>query len=147
MPRAPWPIFLLTGALAGLMPGAAQAELPPWAYGEQQRQAKVVMKLKVQGVVPVGGELKASCWVLKVLLQPPSGQLRAGQRMELSYPLPSWRQPGLVGPSPLRALSPGKEIKAWLNPIPGAIGHFAPAAGGRCFGPPMERVLEPGAPK
>jgi hypothetical protein len=129
------------------MPGAAQAELPPWAYGEQQRQAKVVMKLKVQGVVPVGGELKARCWVLKVLRQPPSGQLRTGQRVELRYTLPNWRQPGLVGPSPLRALNPGEEITAWLNPIAGERGHFAPAAGGRSFGPAMEQVWEPGAQK
>lgn len=147
MPKTPWPILLLTGALAGWMPAAARAELPPWAYGEQQRQAKVVMQLKVHEVVPVGVELKARCWVLKVLRQPPSGQLRPGQRIELRYPLPSQRQPGMVGPSPLRALSPDEAVTAWLNPIPEEIGRFAPAAGGRSFGPPMEMVWEPGAPK
>lgn len=147
MPKPPWPLLLLSGALAGLMPVAAQAELPPWVYGDQQRQAKVVTQLKVQDVVPVGVELRARCWVLKVLRQPPNGQLRAGQRLELRYPLPSQRQPGVVGPSPLRALSPGETITAWLNPIPGHIGQFAPAAGGRTFGPPMEQVWEPGEPK
>lgn len=147
MPQCPWSILLVTGALAAVMPAPAQAELPPWAYGEQQRQAKVVTQLRIESVVPLGGELKARCWVLKVLRQPPSGQLRAGQRIALRYSLPSQRPPGLVGPSPLRALRPGEVVTAWLNPILGDLGHFAPAAGGRSFGPSMEQVREPSSPK
>jgi hypothetical protein len=137
--------LLLASALAALVPGAVQAELPPWVYGEQQRQAPVVLRLTVKSATRAAGDLELRCRVLQVVRQPSSGQLRSGQTVLVSYPAPPSRPPAMVGPSRLPALSPGTTVTAWLNPILERLATFAPAAGGRSFGPWMEDAVEPGA--
>lgn len=145
------PLLMAAGALATLLnPGGtpgARAELAPWVYGEQQRQAPLVVRLQVIRAAPVDGSLEARCRVQQVLRQPPQGQLRVGQFLELRYPLPTPHQPGFVGPSPLPLLKPGERVTAWLAPIPGTYATYTPAAGGRSFGPSMEGSFEPRIPR
>lgn len=145
MTRVSLPPLLLASALAALVPGAVQAELPPWVYGEQQRQAPVVLRLTVKSATRAAGDLELRCRVLQVVRQPSSGQLRSGQTVLVRYPAPPSRSPAMLGPSPLPALSPGTTVTAWLTPLSGRLGTFAPAAGGRSFGPAMEDAMEPAA--
>lgn len=135
----------LAAALTLPIPLAAHAELPPWVYGEQQRQAPVVAQLTVAKVSREAGELKARCKVVRVIRQPATGQLKPGQFVEVRYPLPPSRSPAMVGPAPLPVLSSGQSVTAWLQPIRGSVGRFSPAAGGRSFGPSMEKAMEPGS--
>lgn len=131
---------------AVLAPTLARAELPPWVYGEQQRQAPVVLRLTVEQGSTRGGDLHAQGRVLQVIRQPKGGQLKAGQRIWLVYGLPEPRPVAMVGPAPLRRLQAGETVTAWLQPIPSTRSAFSPAAGGKSFGPTMEEALEPGAP-
>ena len=132
----------LLGALF-LGPLPAHAELPPWAYGDQQRQAPVVVQLVVLSAARQGEEALVRGRVLRVERQPAAGSLKRGQTIEVRYSLPPQRAPGFVGPSPLRLPGVGEQLSAWLTPLPGRGGSFAPAAGGRSFGPSMEEVHEP----
>lgn len=91
MPNTPWPSLLFRGALGALVATAAQAELPLWVVGEQQRQAPVVVRLKVLQVKPVAGDLKVRCKVLQVQRQPPSLGLTEGRVLHLRYATPSQR--------------------------------------------------------
>lgn len=137
-------ILLSWGLGVGLLlPLAARAELPPWVYGEQQRQAPVVVRLEVVEAGQDASEWQVRGRVLKVLRQPGHGQLQAMQWIRLRYPLPDRHSPQMVGPAPVPVLRPGQTVTAWLKPLAGVIGSFAPAAGGRSFGPPMEGVVEP----
>lgn len=140
-----WPEALLTCGLAVglLLPMAARAELPPWVYGEQQRQAPVVVKIEVLHAAQVAGDWQVRGRVLEVIRQPSHGQLQPKQTIQLRYPLPDRRAPQMVGPSPVPQLRNGERVTAWVKPIAGGIGQFEPAAGGRSFGPPMEGVVEP----
>lgn len=139
------PVLLLTGALALGLPSplAARAELPPWAYAEQQRQAPVVVELEVLSAAKVASHWQVLGRVVKVIRQPSTGRLHANQRVTIRYPLPEGRTAGMVGPAPVPLLRRGEKVKAWIHPLPGEFGSFAPAAGGRSFGPPMEEVMEP----
>jgi hypothetical protein len=139
------PLAWAVGLLVHASP-AALAELPPWAYGEQQRQAPVVVGLVVISASGGTEEVALRCRLIQVIRQPPNGQLRAGQTLVLRYPVPPSRQPAMVGPSPLPVLRPGQKATAWLSPIPGQLATFRPAAGGKSFGPSMEEAVEPGAP-
>lgn len=146
MARTTLPVLVVSGALAGLSALPARAELPPWVYGEQQRQASVVVEMAVGNRSILAEDLVLRCRLLKVIRQPATGQLRAGQAVVVRYPLPPGGSPGVVGPAPVPQLHPGDKVTAWLKPLSGAIGTFAPAAGGRSFGPSMEQMREPTAP-
>lgn len=124
-------------------PLAVRAELPPWAYGEQQRQAPVVVRLAVRDASRIGSDWQVRGQVVEVIRQPSHGQLKARQWIQLSYALPDQHAPQMVGPAPVPLLRPGQLVTAWIEPVTGVIGQFRPAAGGRSFGPAMERVLEP----
>jgi hypothetical protein len=139
------PALLLMGAVAHGWPGApiARAELAPWVYGEQQRQAPVVVQLEVLSAAQVAGDWQVHGRVLKVIRQPNAGLLRPNERVQIRYPLPEVRPPGMVGPSPVPVLRPGETVTAWIRPIPRQKNWFSPAAGGRSFGPAMEDQLEP----
>jgi hypothetical protein len=126
----------------GLSPGRVGAELPPWAYGEQQRLAPVVVNLRVLGAEREGREARVRGRVLRVWRQPASA-LKTGQTLTIRYSLPPERAPGWAGPSPLPLPRQGEELKAWLQPIGGQPATFAPAAGGRSFGPSLERFKTP----
>lgn len=134
----------LLSTCAVLAPTMARAELPPWVYGEQQRQAPVVLRMAVEKEAQHGGDLHVQGRVLQVIRQPKSSQLQAGQRIWLVYGLPEPRSVAMVGPSPLRMLRMGETVTAWMLPIPSARSAFSPAAGGRSFGPSMEEAVEPG---
>ncbi|MEB3301247.1 MAG: hypothetical protein VKN56_04680 [Cyanobacteriota bacterium] len=124
-------------------PLAARAELPPWAYAEQQRQAPVVVELEVLRAAQVASQWQVLGRVVKVIRQPSTGRLHSNQRLIIRYPLPEGRSAGMVGPAPVPLLHRGEKVRAWIQPLPGELGNFAPAAGGRSFGPPMEEVVEP----
>lgn len=127
----------------GVNPALVRAELPPWVYGERQRQAPVVVRLQVLQAEREGSEARVRGRVLRVWRQPATSGLKAGQTIGLRYSLPPERAPGFAGPSPLPLPRRGQELTAWLEPIPGNPATFAPAAGGRSFGPFMEGVKEP----
>jgi hypothetical protein len=136
----------LLSTCAVLGPTMARAELPPWAYGEQQRQAPVVLRMAVEQGVNRGGDLHVQGRVLQVIRQPKSGQIKAGQRIWLVYGMPEPRPVAMVGPAPVRRLLSGEKVTAWLQPIPATRSAFSPAAGGKSFGPSMEQAVAPGAP-
>jgi hypothetical protein len=144
MARSVSAALLLACALSFPFAMPAHAELPPWVYGDRQRQAPVVVQVVVERVGPRADGMLARCRVLKVVRQPRQGQLKAGQVVHLLYSLPN-KQPMMVGPSALPALRPGETITAWLRARPGEVGSFEPAAGGKSFGPFMEDSVEPGA--
>jgi hypothetical protein len=140
-----FPLTLL-GITAVLGATMARAELPPWVYGEQQRQAPVVLRMAVEKEVQHAGDLHLQARVLQVIRQPKTGQIGTGQRIWLVYAVPGPRQVPMVGPSPLPVLRAGDTTTAWLHPVPGSNATFVPAAGGRSFGPSMEEARDPGAP-
>ncbi|MFN9546720.1 MAG: hypothetical protein ACK6AD_06580 [Cyanobacteriota bacterium] len=127
----------------GLSPVVARAELPPWVYGERQRRAPLVVQLRVLQAQRSGGEARVRGQVLQVWRQPRTTSLKPGQAIEVRYSLPPERAPGWVGPSSLSLPGLGDAFTAWLLPIDGSSATFAPAAGGRSFGPALEGVKEP----
>ena len=140
---------LALGAIPlGLVP-PVRAELPPWVYGQEQRQAPYVLELLVRSVhtMAAGAEpeqLRVQAQVLQVKRQPPAARLRAGDVITLRYALPPSRPSGWVGPAPLPLLHAGERLPAWLAPDPSLPGTYQPAAGGRSFGPSLENVQDPG---
>ena len=130
--------------LAPLAP--ARAELPPWVYGQEQREAPLRLELEVlttqrwPALQP--GQLLVQARVLAVVRQPRGGRLRPGDRLQLRYPLPPQHPSGWVGPAPLPLLTAGQRVPAWLTPDPAAPGVYRPAAGGRSFGPAMEEFRQ-----
>jgi hypothetical protein len=141
------PTFALPLAIAlslfGFSSASVRAELPPWVYGEQQRQAPVVVKLVVLEAARQEGNARVRGQVARVWRQPANGQLRPGQTLWLRYSLPPERTLGWAGPSPLRLPRIGEALTAWLQPVSGSPGTFAPAAGGHSFGPSLEGFKEP----
>ena len=141
------PTFTLPVAAAllvqGLNPGVVRAELPPWVYGEQQRRAPVVVRLRVLQAERAGSEARVRGEVLRVWRQPSPASLKPGQAIGLRYSLPPERAPGWAGPAPLPLPRVGEVFNAWLQPVQGSRDTFAPAAGGRSFGPLMEDSREP----
>ena len=150
-PVAPLVLGLAAGALlqglSWLAPlPAARAELPPWVYGQEQREAPLRLELEVlsaqrwPALQPT--QLVVQARVLAVVRQPRGGSLRPGDRLQLRYALPPQRRSGWVGPALLPLLTPGQQVPAWLSPDPAAPGLYRPAAGGRSFGPVMEAFRE-----
>ena len=123
-----------------MAPPAAQAELPPYVYADQQRQAEVVVRLKVLQTRSSQNELTVLARVLRVNRQPASATLRQGQDLRLRYPLPIWHRQGWVGPSPVPVLKSGEQVTAWLNRESPTSAWFRPAAGGHSFGPALEAM-------
>ena len=126
-----------------------RAELPPWVYGQEQRQAPYVLELLVRSVhrMEAGTEteqVRVQAQVLMVTRQPPAARLRAGDTITVRYAVPPSRPSGWVGPAPLPVLQAGERLPAWLAPDASLPGVLQPAAGGRSFGPSMEREREPG---
>ncbi|MFN9643566.1 MAG: hypothetical protein ACK6BG_00235 [Cyanobacteriota bacterium] len=133
----------LSLVVLGTSPGVARAELPPWVYGDQQRRAPVVVKLRILQAERSGSEARVRGEVRRVWRQPDGLSVKAGQTIDLRYALAVERPPGWVGPSALPLPQKGEVVNAWLKPIPGTSGRFAPAAEGRSFGPSMEAFQEP----
>jgi hypothetical protein len=123
--------------------GVARAELPPWVYGDQQRRAPVVVRLRVLQAERSGSEARVRGEVRRVWRQPEGLSLKAGQTIGLRYALAPERTPGWAGPSALPLPRRGEVVNAWLQAIPGTPEEFAPAAGGRSFGPSLETFQEP----
>lgn len=146
----------LLGVLAlttTLLAGAARAELPPWVYGEQQRQAPLVVDLAIETVQHDAGGFRLQGRVLAIRRQRRVGAgagltVRLGSLLLLRLPpLPEARPgPPLVGPAPLRPPAPGERLTAWLEPSPGHRLPWLPAAGGRSFGPSLESLPDPNRP-
>ena len=149
MNRFRLPLLPVLGAIAlGWLP-SARAELPPWVYGQEQRQAPYVLELLVRSVhtMAAGAEpeqLRVQSQVLEVKRQPAASRLRAGDAITLRYALPVSRPAGWAGPAPLPSLQAGERLPAWLAPDPSLPGVYQPAAGGRSFGPSLESVQDPG---
>jgi hypothetical protein len=124
----------------------AQAELPPWVYGQEQREAPLRLELEVLTVqrwpLLQPRQLLLRAQVLAVMRQPRGGRLRPGDRLQLRYPLLAQHPRGWVGPAPLPLLTAGQRVQAWLAPDPAGPSVYRPAAGGYSFGPEMEAVRE-----
>ena len=146
---------LLLGLAAGALlqglawlapPPPARAELPPWVYGQEQREAPLRLELEVLAVrrwpALQATQVLVQARVLAVVRQPRGGRLRPGDRLQLRYPQPPQHSSGWVGPAPLPLLTVGQRVPAWLAPDPAAPGAYWPAAGGRSFGPVMEAFRE-----
>jgi len=103
----------------------------------------VVVRLRVREAERAGDEARVSGEVLRVWRQPRDLSLHRGQALKLRYTLPPRGGPGVVGPSSLPLPQVGETVTAWLQPLPGPGPSFAPAAGGRSFGPSLETFKEP----
>ncbi|MEB3255911.1 MAG: hypothetical protein VKJ05_05940 [Synechococcaceae cyanobacterium] len=123
----------------------AEAELPPWVYGERQRAAPLRLTLLLEDRQLRGDQVEGRARILAVVRQPAGSALKPGQRIGLRLPLPPSRQPGFVGPSPVTLPERGSRLDAWLTPLAGQPGWYAPAAGGHSFGPSLEKQQEPGS--
>ena len=130
-----WSGFAALAALAS----AARAELPPSVYGQEQRQAPYALELLVRSVHTSGATIEVQAQVLEVRRQPSGSLLKPGDRIAVVYPVPPSRPQGWVGPSPLPRVEPGEHLPAWLITDPNRPAAFKPAAGGRSFGPSLER--------
>ena len=135
---APLLALLASGAMAVLPLPPARAELPPWVYAEEQRSAPLVVELQVGSVKADASPVVVKARVLRVQRQPAAVQLRPGDSLEIRYPLPPQRPEGWVGPSPVPLLRSGQQVTAWLAADPEVPQVWAPAAGGRSFGPSLE---------
>lgn len=144
-PEAGWLASGGIGLAAGViaLAPAARAELPPWVYGDQQRQAPLVAALAVQRVSRVGADVVVRGRVERVIRQTGPVVVTPGQVIQLRYAAPPERAVAMVGPSPLRLPKRGERLTAWLTPIRGETASFAPAAGGHSFGPSLEDMREP----
>ena len=134
-------IGLAVAPLIGLTP--AQAELPPWVYAEEQRSAPLVVELQVTSVEADASPVVLRARVLRVQRKPGAIQLRDGDSLEIRYPLPPRRPEGWVGPAPVPLLRAGERVMAWLVADPKVAQVWAPAAGGRSFGPSLEDLPSP----
>jgi hypothetical protein len=115
-----------------------RAELPPWVYAEEQRSAPLVADLQVISVAADASFVVVKARVLRLERQPAAIELRPGDSLEVRYPLPPKRAEGWVGPAPLPLLRSGERVTAWLVADPELPRVWAPAAGGRSFGPSLE---------
>ncbi len=152
-PRRPELLQAGLALAAALLSGSARAELPPWVYGEQQRQAPLVVQLAIDTVELDAGGFRVEARVLAIRRQRRSEAgagpaVRVGSRLLLRLPpLPQARPgPPLAGPSPLPPPAAGQRLTAWLEPSPGGGLPWRPAAGGRSFGPSLERFQDPNTP-
>ncbi|MFM2081136.1 MAG: hypothetical protein RLZZ219_1818 [Cyanobacteriota bacterium] len=141
-PRA---VPVLLAVLAGIsgppLLAPARAELPPWVYGQEQRQAPLraeALVLRVQ--LDAGRQVRAQLRLLRIQRQPPPAGLRSGQTIRLAYVLPPERPQGWAGPAALPLLRPGQRLPVWLTADPADPALFRPAAGGRSFGPSLEEA-------
>ena len=146
-------MVLMAGLAALVLPAPGRAELPPWVYGQEQRQAPLRAEIQVLRVqLNPGRAVQAQVRLLTIQRQPMPPHLRPGQAIRVAYTLPPPRPQGWVGPSPLPLLRPGQRLPAWLAPDPQlpAVGAaapsdaplFRPAAGGRSFGPSLEEARQ-----
>ena len=132
-------LSLAAAPLIALAP--VRAELPPWVYAEDQRNAPLVVELQVTSVKADASPVVVKARVLRVLRvqrKPAAVQLRPGDSLEIRYPLPPQRPEGWVGPSPVPLLRSGQQVTAWLAVDQEVPQVWAPAAGGRSFGPSLE---------
>ena len=114
---------------------AAHSELLPWADGDDQRRAPVVMALQVDQ-----SQARSLFQILRARLrsirrQPLGLLLQPGSVIEIVYAIPPQRSGGWAGPSPIPVLPAGRQTLAWLRPLPANITtglrRFEPAAGGK----------------
>ena len=142
-------LLLSLSSVLVALPLPGRAELPPWVYGAEQRQAPLQLELRVLRVQTLPGppqaQLELQARVLAVRRQGQGAALRPGDSIRVRYPLPPLRPSGWVGPAPLPLLRAGEQRPAWLAPDPALPGIYRPAAGGRSFGPSLEDVAEPPA--
>ena len=145
------------GLALGLGAGAAapaRSELPPWVYGDEQRRAPVVAEIRVEQSQTNGQLQTLRARLLSVQRQPAGLLLSPGNLIEVVYRRPTERPMGWVGPSPIPVLQRGTRSAAWLSPLSSfaatpSLRRFAPAAGGKSFGPSFEESFElrpPGRP-
>ena len=135
-------------ALVAAAAAPARSELPPWVYGDDQRRAPLVAEIRVDRSQARGPIQTLKAKVLTVRRQIKGLALRPGSLIEIVFNRPPTQPMGWAGPSPIPVLSPGTRTLAWLSPLPNqeptqAPYRFAPAAGGRSFGPSLEDVMEP----
>ena len=146
-------MVLMAGLAALALPVPVRAELPPWVYGQEQRQAPLRAEIQVLQVqLDPERQVRARLRLLAIQRQPLPARLQPGQTIVVAYTLPPARPQGWAGPSPLPLLRPGQRLPAWLAPEPqtaapaaavasdGAL--FRPAAGGRSFGPSLEEARQ-----
>jgi hypothetical protein len=146
-------MVLMAGLAALVLPAPVRAELPPWVYGQEQRQAPLRAEIQVLQVqLDPERQVRARLRLLAIQRQPLAARLQPGQTIVVAYTLPPARPQGWAGPSPLPLLRPGQRLPAWLAPEPqtaapaaavasdGAL--FRPAAGGRSFGPSLEEARQ-----
>jgi len=114
---------------------AVRAELPPWAYKEQQEKAPDALVIKVQSVSKretAEEKWKQVEFTVKAEVQKverSATQLTPGATIEIRYSQRHYSQP-IVGPSEVPALKEAQVCPAYLS---GDGKTYSPAAGGYSF--------------
>jgi len=129
----------------------AWAELPPWVYGDEQRRAPLLAEIRIEQNRSHGLQQTLKARLLSIRRQSLQPPLRSGSLIEIVYERPPQRPLGWAGPSPIPVLPPGSRSWAWLAPMPSPVAtpglrRFAPAAGGKSFGPSLETLQDPAPP-
>jgi hypothetical protein len=128
-------LALLLILVYGALSSSVDAELPPWAYKEQQEKAPEALVIKVQSVTTrkiTEEERELIEFTVKAEVQKverTASQLAPGATIEISYTQPNYSTP-IVGPSEVPALKEGQVCPAYLA-RDGKT--YAPAAGGFSF--------------
>jgi hypothetical protein len=124
---------LFAGILA--MSDSLQAELPPWAYKEQQEKAPEALVIKVRSVSQrktTEEKWKQIAFTVSAEVQKverSATKLTPGTTIEIRYSQRHYSQP-MVGPSEVPALKEGQVCPAYLS---GDGKIYSPAAGGYSF--------------
>jgi hypothetical protein len=121
--------------LCALVVDSSRAELPPWAYKEQQEKAPEALVIKVQSVSKRETteekwkliEFTVTAEVQKV--EHSASTLAPGATIEIRYSQRHYSQP-IAGPSEVPALKEGQLYPAYLS---GDGKTYSPAAGGYSF--------------
>jgi hypothetical protein len=124
---------LFAGILA--MSDSLQAELPPWAYKEQQEKAPEALVIKVRSVSQretTEEKWKQIAFTVSAEVQKverSATKLTRGTTIEIRYSQRHYSQP-MIGPSEVPALKEGQVCPAYLS---GDGKIYSPAAGGYSF--------------
>ncbi len=126
-------IFLVIVCAATI--DSVRAELPPWAYKEQQEKAPEALVIKVQFVSKretTEEKWKQIEFTVKAEVQKverSATNLAPGKTIEIRYSQRHYSRP-IVGPSEVPALKEGQVCPAYLS---GDGKAYSPAAGGYSF--------------
>jgi hypothetical protein len=129
--------FLFVVAATSLWPGAAKAELPPFAYRDMQAKAPEAIEIEIETVTVKSSkqqhyELRSFVVQARVLsVQRTATGLAPGKPIEIRYEQRNYFEP-ITGASEVPAVKEHEKLPAFLSRANGQS-YYTPAAGGYTF--------------